>query len=323
MKAAVYDKYGPLEVLGVQDVSKPPIREDGVLVEIHSASVNYANPALIRGKPFMIRLMTGALLKPKYRIPGGDIAGRVVEVGQSVELFKPGDEVYGDLSSDGFGGFAEYVVAPERALWIKPANINFHEASAVPQAGLVALQGLRKAGIKPGQKTLIVGASGGIGTFAIQLAKYFGTEVTGVCSTRNLELVLSLGADHVIDYTREDFSRSNQKYDIVLATAGYRSIFDYRKSLSPEGVYIMAGGSMSQVFQAMAGPLIALGSKKIMRNLYHQVCQRDLDFMKKVIEAGKVKPVIDRVYTLDDIIEALGYYEKGRSRGKVVISLKY
>ena len=320
MKAIVCTEYGPPELLRLQEVERPVPGDDQVLVRVHASSVNFANRALVTGDPFIVRLMVGGLREPKVRIPGGDIAGRVEEVGAGVTQFKPGDEVYGDLADRGFGGFAEYVAADENSLALKPANLTFEQAAAVPQAAVVALQGLRNLGqIQSGQKVLIVGASGGIGTFGVQLAKAFGAEVTGVCSTRNLDLVRSIGADHVIDYTREDFAAGEQRWDLILATAGYRSIFDYKRALAPEGTYVMTGGSMAQVFQAMAGPLVALGSGKKMVNLSQKANQEDLAFMAELIEAGKVVPVIDRSYPLSEVPQALDYYGQGHARGKVVI----
>jgi NADPH:quinone reductase-like Zn-dependent oxidoreductase len=324
MKAIVYTKYGPPDVLNLEEVQKPTPDDDEVLVEIHAASVNYANPALVRGEPFMLRLY-GGLREPKYKIPGGDIAGRVEAVGRNVKQFQPGDEVFGDISDCGFGAFAEYVSAPENALALKPANISFEAAAAVPQAALVALQGLRDKGqIQAGQKVLINGASGGNGTFAVQIAKSFGAEVTGVCSTRNVDLVRSIGADRVIDYTQEDFTQNGQRYDLILAVAGYRSIFDYKRALSPRGIYVSAGGSMAQIYQAMLlGPLISMTGSKKLTHLYQRPNQKDLVFMKGLLEAGKVVPVIDRCYPLNEVAEALRYYEERHSQGKVVITVKH
>ena len=217
MKAIVYNKYGPPDVLELKEVEKPIPKDNQVLVKVHAASVNYGNLVLLKGKPFLARFAFG-LLKPKYSIPGGDIAGRVEAVGKNVKQFQPGDEVFGDLSGCGWGGFAEYVSVPENVLALKPANMSFEEAAAVPMAAVTALQGLRDKGkIQSGQKVLINGASGGVGTFAVQIAKSFGAEVTGVCSTRNLDIVRSIGADHVIDYTKEDFTEKTQRYDLILA----------------------------------------------------------------------------------------------------------
>src|ERR1700693_4397814 len=280
---------------------------------------------MVRGKPFLARIGFG-LLKPTHKIPGSDIAGRVEAVGKNIKQFKVGDEVFGQVS---WGAFAEYVCVPETALSLKPANLSFGEAAAVPEASLVALQGLRDKGqMKPGQKVLIYGASGGNGTFAVQLAKSFGAEVTGVCSTRNVGLVRSIGADHVIDYTKEDFNKNGQQYDLILATAGYRSIFDYKRALSPKGRYVATGGSMrgpkamAQVYQALLlGPLISMTGKKKFSILTLRIHQRDLLFIKGLIEAGKVKPVLDRRYPLSEVAEALRYYEEGHARGKVVITV--
>ncbi len=322
MKAIVCTKYGPLDVLKLEEIQKPTPGDDEVLVEVHASCVNYNNLANVKGKLFVARLWLG-LLKPKDKIPGGDIAGRVEAVGRNVRQFQPGDEVFGNLDLCGCGAFAEYVCVHENVLALKPANISFEEAAAVAQAAVVALQGLRDKGqIQTGQKVLIYGASGGIGTFAVQIAKSFGAEVTGVCSTKNLDMVRSIGADHVIDYTQEDFTQNGQRYDLILATAGYRSIFDYKRALSPKGIYVMTGGSMAQVYQAVfLGPFISMTGSKKLGNLMGKLGQKDLVFMKELIEAGKVKPVIDRRYTLSAVAEALRYYEEGHTRGKVVIAM--
>lgn len=323
MKVIVYENYGPPDVLHLKEVEKPASKDDEVLVKVHATSVNYSDWAFVRGKPFPVRFVSG-LLKPK-KILGADIAGRIETVGKKVKQFQPGDEVFGDISGCGWGGFAEYVSVAENALVLKPANITFAEAAAVPQAAVVALQGLRNKGkIQPGQKVLINGASGGIGTFAVQIAKSFGAEVTGVCSTRNLEMVLSIGADNTIDYTREDFAENKQCYDLVLAAAGYRSIFDYKRALSPGGIYVMTGGSMKQVMQAnLLGPAISkTGGKKLVA-LFHRTNQNDLAFIKGLIEAGKVVPVIDKSYSFSEVAEALSYYGEGHARGKVVITVEH
>ncbi len=321
MKAIVYTKYGSPDVLQLKEVAKPTPKNNEVLVEVRASSVNFSTLGFVRGKPFMARLWSG-LLKPKFK-PGNDIAGRVEAVGRNIKQFRPGDEVFGDLSGCGFGAFAEYVCAPETALALKPAKLSFEEAAAVPEAALVALLGLREKGqIQKGQKVLIYGASGGIGTFAVQIAKSFGAEVSGVCSTRNLAMVLSIGADHVIDYTKEDFVKNGQQYNLILATAGYRSIFDYKRALCPGGTYVATGGAMAQIFQALLlGPLLSLTGNKKLTNLYMTPSRKDLLLMKELIEAGKVKPVIDRCYTLRQAAEALKYYAHGHAGGKVVITL--
>jgi NADPH:quinone reductase-like Zn-dependent oxidoreductase len=317
----VYTEYGPPDVLQLKEIAVPAPKDDEVLVKVHAAAVNYGDWAFVRGKPFLVRLMGAGLLRPKTTILGADIAGRVEAVGRDAKQFQPGDEVFGDISTSGFGGFAEYVLVPETALAPKPANLTFEEAAAVSQAAVVALQGLRNEGqIQPGQDILIVGASGGVGTFAVQIAKSFGAKVTGVCSTRNLDLVRSIGADQVIDYTQEDFAENEGGWDLIVATAGYRSIFDYKRALRPQGIYVMSGGSLAQVLQAgILGPMVSeKGGRKLM-NLAATPDQKDLVYVKELLEAGKVVPVIDRRYPLSELPEALRYYGQGHARGKVVI----
>jgi NADPH:quinone reductase-like Zn-dependent oxidoreductase len=264
------------------------------------------------------------LFKPKDTILGTDVAGRIEAVGRSAKQFQPGDEVYGDLSACGHGGFAEYVAVPENAVALKPANLTFEEAAAVPLAAVTALQGLRDNGqIRPGQKVLINGASGGVGTFAVQIAKSFGAEVTAVCSTRNVDMARSLGADHVIDYTQTDFTKSGQQYDLIFAVSGYHPISAYHRALSPKGIYVMVGGSGAQLFQAMLlGPWLSRSTGKRMDVLSAQPSQKDLVFMKDLLEAGKVAPVIDRRYTLPEVPDAIRYLEAGHARGKVVITVE-
>ncbi|MNI30550.1 alcohol dehydrogenase [compost metagenome] len=324
MKAIVYLKYGSPDVLQLKEVEKPTPNDDGVLIKIHAVSLNAGDWHLLRGDPFLLRLAAG-LLKPKNTILGADIAGRVEAVGKNVKEFKPGDEVFGDISRFGWGGFAEYVSVPEQALVLKPANITFEEAAATTVAAVTALQALRDKGhIQPGQKVLINGASGGVGTFAVQIAKTFGAEVTGVCSTAKMEMVRSLGADHVIDYTKEDFTQNGQKYDLIIAANGYHPISDYKRALTPKGTYVMTGGSMAQMFQAiLLGPWISMTGSKKMGNLMTKPNKKDLSFMKELLEAGKVVPVIDRCYPLSEAAEALRYLEKGHARGKIVITLEH
>jgi NADPH:quinone reductase-like Zn-dependent oxidoreductase len=270
-----------------------------------------------------MRLMGIGFLKPKKTIPGAAIAGRVEAVGKNVMQFKPGDAVFGDLSDCGWGGFAEYVCSSENALALKPANLTFEQAAAVPLAAVTALQGLRGKGqIQPGQKVLINGASGGVGTFAVQLARAFGAEVTAVCSTGNVDLVRSLGADHVIDYTQEDFTKNGQSYDLIIAANGYHPISDYKRALSPTGIYVTTGGSEAQMYQAMLqGRWISMTGSKKMSNMLAKPNQKDLLFMKELLEAGTVRPVIDRSYPLSEVPEALRYLEEGHARGKVVITV--
>src|SRR5436309_8575502 len=302
MKAIVYTKYGSPDVLQLKEVAKPTPKDNEVLVKVHAASVNAGDWHLLRAKPFLMRLMGYGLLKPKHTILGSDIAGWVEAVGRNITQFQSGDEVFGNTAKYGFGGFAEYVSVPEEALVLKPTTLSFEEAAAVPQAALTALQGLRDKGhIQKGQKVLINGASGGIGTCAVQLAKSFEAEVTAVCSTRNLDIVRSIGADQVIDYTQEDFTRNGQRYDLILAVNGYHSISAYKRALNPEGTYVTTGGSNAQMFQTMLlGPLISRTGRQKMGNSAHQPNQKDLAFMKELLEAGKVVPVIDRRYPLGE-----------------------
>lgn len=269
----------------------------------------------------MNRLMFG-LRRPKIRILGCDIAGRVEAVGGEIRRLQPGDEVFGDLSGSGFGGFAEYVCAGEDALAPKPAGMTFEEAAAMPQAGLLALQGLRsRGGVRLGQKVLINGAGGGAGTFAVQIAKSLGAEVTGVDSARKLDLMRSLGADHVIDYTLEDFTRSGQRYDWILDLAAHHSILEYYRALNREGVWVMVGGASVLALQAiLLGPLISLATRKKLGLLMHKA-NKGLDVMTELFEAGRVRPVIDRTYALSEVPEALRYFGEGLARGKVVITV--
>jgi NADPH:quinone reductase-like Zn-dependent oxidoreductase len=320
MKAIVYVKYGSPDVLHLKEVDNPTPRDSEVLIKIRAASVNAADLHFLRADPFLIRLYSG-FLKPKNKILGADIAGRVEALGSNVKRFKLGDEVFGDISACGRGGFAEYVCARENALALKPANLSFEEAAAVPMAAVTALQGLRNKGkIQSGQKVLINGASGGVGTFAVQIAKSFGAEVTAVCSTKNIEMARSIGADHVVDYTQEDFTKNGEYYDLILAVNGNRSISEYKRSLSSKGTYVMSGGSMKQVFQAiLLGPWISMIGSKKMGNLFAKPNNADLVFIKELLEAGKVKPIIDRRYPLSEVADALRYLEEGHAQGKIVI----
>jgi len=325
MKAIVYTKYGSPDVLQLKEVEKPFPKDNEVLIKVHTASVNYADWGLLNGKPFIVRIIAGGILKPKNTILGADIAGRIEAVGRNAKQFQQGDDVFGELSGCGWGGFAEYVCASENALVLKPTRTTFEEAAAVPMAALTALQGLRDKGqIQPGQKVLINGASGGVGTFAVQIAKSFGAEVTGVCSSKNLDIARSIGADQVIDYTQEDFTKSGQRYDLILAANGYHSISDYKRVLSPEGIYVCSGGSMAQIFQAMLlGPWISMTGSKKMGSVAAKTNTKDLVFMKELLEAGKVVPVIDRRYPLSEIAEAIGYLGEGHARGKIVITVEH
>ena len=323
MKAIVNTQYGSPDVLQLKEIERPTPTDDEVLVKVYAVSVNSADLHLLRADPFLIRLSSG-LFKPKNKILGSDIAGRVDVVGSNVKQFKVGDEVFGDISACGWGGFAEYACAREDAFALKPANLSFEEAAAVPMAAVTALQGIRHAGgIQPGQKVLINGASGGVGSFAVQLAKSSGAEVTAVCSTRNVEMARSLGADHVIDYLQEDFTKNGKQYDLILATNGDRSISDYRRALSPKGIYVQTGGSMRQMSQAMIqGPWSSkTGSQKMGNMGVAKPNQNDLVILKELLEAGKVKSVIDRTYPLSEVADAIRYLEEGHARGKVVITV--
>lgn len=322
MKAIVCNKYGSPDVLELKEVEKPIPTENQVLVKIHAASLNFSNLVLLKGKPFLSRLAFG-LLKPKFSIPGGDIAGIVEAAGKNAQQFQPGDEVFGDLSSFGWGGFAEYVAVSENALALKPANISFEEAAALPMAGVTALQGLRDEGkIKSGQKVLIYGASGGVGTFAVQIAKSFGAEVTGVCSSRNIDILQSLGADHVIDYTKDDFTQKAERYDLILGVNGSNQLSTYKRLLKPNGIFVNTGSSEAQLFQTLVlGPIISMTGNKKISNLLHRTNQKDLNDMKELLEAGQVRSVIDRRYKLRDISEAFNYFQEGHAQGKVVLNV--
>lgn len=325
MKAIICTKYGSPDVLQLQEVAKPSPQDDEVLIKIHAASVNSRDWRMMRANPFFMRLMRGGFLRPKNKILGGDVAGRIEAIGRYVKQFKPGDEVFGYFpSATGRGTFAEYVCANENAITLKPANLTFEQVAAVPVAALTALQGLRdKGNIQPGQKVLINGASGGVGTFAVQIAKALGAEVTAVCSTRNLEMARSIGADHVIDYKKENFTRNGQHYDLILAVNGYHPISDYLRALSPAGIYVVAGGSMLQLFQAarQAQQTSKSGGQKIFVVSLVQ-SQKDLVFMKELLESGKVVPVIDKCFPLSKTTEALRYFEEVHPKGKVVITVE-
>ncbi|MGO8950337.1 MAG: NAD(P)-dependent alcohol dehydrogenase [Ktedonobacterales bacterium] len=323
MRAIVCHHYGSPDILALERVPKPVARDNEVLVKIQAASVNAFDCSFITGKPVLARLFFG-LQKPRHAIPGADLAGRVEAVGRQVTQFKPGDEVFGDLFSCGLGAFAEYVAAPEDALALKPAKVTFEAAAAVPMAAVTALQGLRNTGhLQAGERVLVQGASGGVGTFAIQLAKAFGADVTAVCGTRNVDIARSIGADQVIDYTQEDFTKSARRYDLILAVNGYHPILDYRQALRPKGRYVVTGGSGAQMFQSMfLGPWISLIGNKQVRGYMTRITQEDLVLMHVLLEAGKVVPVIDRHYPLGEVAEALRYVAAGHARGKVVITME-
>ena len=333
MKAIVYTKYGSPDVLRLEEVQKPAPRENEALVRIHATSVNAADLETLRGK-WSARF--AGPLGPGHKILGTDIAGRIEAVGRNVKQFQPGDEIWGDLSLLGYGAFAEYVCVPENGLRLKPAAMSFEQAAAVPSAGGVALQNLRgagspsfslilsdKGGIRPGQKVLINGAGGGVGTFAVQIAKSRGAEVTGVDRPDKFDMLRSIGADHVVDYVREDFTRNGQSYDLVLDVVASRSISDYKRALSPGGVFVMVGGSLPAILQAfLLGPLVSMtGSRKTGIVMWKPNDRPDLEILAELFASGKVVPVIDRSYPLNETADALRYVEAGNARGKVVITV--
>jgi NADPH:quinone reductase-like Zn-dependent oxidoreductase len=317
MKAIIFTEYGSPDVLQLKEIEKPVPGDNEILVKVHAASANPADWHTMRAEPFLARTANG-LLKPRVPRLGADLAGRVEAIGKNVTEFKPGDDVFGELPLDGLGSFAEYVCSTEDALALKPAGLTFEQAAAVPLAGFTALQGLRDKGkIKAGQKVLINGASGGIGTLAVQIAKSFGTEVTGVTSTRNLDLVRSIGADQVIDYTREDVTQKDQKYDLIFDTVGNLSIAGCKRILTSDGICSVAGfTTMSHLFGVML-----FGGKQVGMMETANSNKKDLLFLKELLESGKLVPVIDRQYSLAETAEAIRYLETGRARGKVVIKV--
>src|SRR5215210_804622 len=324
MKAMVNMQYGSPDVLELTEVEKPTPSDDEVLLKVHATSVNPADWHLLRGEPYIARLQLG-LGKPKYSILGCDVAGHVEAVGRNVTMLQPGDEVFGSPFMHGFGAFAECVCVSEDLLAPKPATLSFDHAAAVPLAASTALQGLRDHGrIEPGHKVLIIGASGGVGTFAMQIAKSFDAEVSGVCSTRNVEMVRSLGADHIIDYTQEDFTQSGQKYDLIFQLAGTRSPSECRGALTPKGTLVLSSGesdgrwigAVDRIIKALV--LSPFVSQK-MASFTVKPNKEDLQFLKQLIEAGKLTPVIDRTYPLSEVPEAIRYLGNGHARGKVVV----
>ena len=321
MKAILYTNYGAPDVLQLQEVEKPTPKDHQVLVKVHAASVNALDWRPFTMPSLLIRLMSGGATKPRDPSVGVDVAGTVESVGKEVTEFKPGDEVFGVAP----GSFAEYVANGASNFAHKPANISFEQAAAIPVAAFTALQGLRDKGqIQAGQKVLIDGATGGVGIFAVQIAKVFGAEVTAVCSTRNLDMVRSIGADHVIDYTREDFTKNGQRYDLILAVNGYHPILGYRRTLSPQGICVVAGGAISQIIQALLlGRLLSrIGSKKIGFMGIATTSQEDLLFLKELLESGKVVSIIDKSYPLSETAQAIKYIIEEHGQGKVIISVE-
>ncbi|MEI7011777.1 NAD(P)-dependent alcohol dehydrogenase [Leptospira licerasiae] len=323
MKAIVYENYGSTEVLKLKEVSKPVPKENEILIKVQVASVNAADWRMMKADPFLVRFYAGLFKPKKISILGADVAGTVEEVGRNITKFRPGDEVFGDVFASGFGGFAEYKCGKEDEFVLKPSNLSFENVAALPLAGMTALHSLRNFGkIQAGQEVLINGASGGVGTFAIQLAKYFGANVTAVCSTSKKEMAISLGANHVIDYTKEDFTKNGKKYDLIVGVNGYHSLSEYKASLNPKGRYVMAGGGTAQLFQALLlGPFVSLTSDRKIVAASSQPNQKDLLFLSELMKSDKIKSVIDRRYTLEEVPEAIRYVEEGHAGGKVIIKV--
>ena len=321
MKAIVYRRYGSPDILRLEDVDKPVPKDGDVLVRVHAASINPLDWHLLRGKPYIVRPTSG-WRKPKRNIPGVDVAGVVEAVGRDVTLVKPGDEVFGEKTR----ACAEYVCGPEKLFVHKPANVTLEQAAAIPVGGVTALQALREKGqIQPGQKVLINGASGGVGTFAVQLARHFGAEVTGVTSTPNLELVRSIGAHHVVDYTQDDFTLSGEHYDLIIDNAGNRSLMAMRRALAPGGTVVIVGASkgnwIGPIARMLAGQQMSRFGNKTFKSMLTDIERDDLLFLKDLVDAGTVTPVIDRRYPLSEVPEAIRYLETMRARGKVIITV--
>jgi NADPH:quinone reductase-like Zn-dependent oxidoreductase len=323
MKAIVYTQYGSPDVLRLEEVAQPTPKPDQVLIKVHAASINAADKLFLKGESALVRLMAGGLNRPKNTVLGSDVAGIVEAVGAGVTGFKPGDAVLGDLANAGFGGLAEYAVIPQQFVALKPDGLSFETAAALPLAGVTALQAVRdKAQVKAGQQVLVYGASGGVGTYVVQIAKLLGAEVTAVCSTGKIELVRGLGADHIIDYTKEDFLQSGRQYDVILAANGYRPIGDYQRALKPGGTYAMVGGTMPQIFQALLlGPLRSMVSGKRLLAVNAKSTPADLATLAEWTAKGKIKPVIDHQYPLREAAEAFRYLVAGHARGKVVVQV--
>src|SRR6266540_522010 len=321
MKAIVYYKYGSPDVLRLENVEMPTPKDNEVLIKVQAVSVNRSDWEGLRGKPLYARI--GGLIKPNNKILGSDVAGTVEAVGKDVKQFKPGDEVFGLMLNYG-GGFAEYACKSEKALALKPAGMTFEQAAAIPQAAFIALQGIREKGqVQPGQKVLINGAGGGTGTFAIQLAKLAGAEVTGVDNAEKLDFMRSLGADHVIDYTKQDFTKNGKQYDFILDLIAYRSAFAYARALKPNGSYYAVGGSVATFLQfLLIGPWIRRASGKHVRVLAVQRNRKDLEYITELCKTRKIIPVIDKRYSLSEVPEALRYLGEGRAKGKVVITVE-
>jgi NADPH:quinone reductase-like Zn-dependent oxidoreductase len=321
MNAIVQTEYGSSDLLSLQEVDKPVVTDNGVLVRVCATSVNSGDWRLMRGTPFLTRLMFGGILKPKFKTLGMDVAGYVEAVGKEVTKFQVGDEVFGDLSEFGFGAFAEYVCVMEAALVLKPLNISFEQAATVPCAALTALQGLRDCGkIKSGQKVLINGASGGVGSFAVQIARAFGAEVSAVCSTNKIEMMQAIGADHIIDYKKTDITKNGQHYDLIVDVAAYRSVFDYSAILKADGMYVLIGGAIARLFLVLLfGSVISKIMRRKVKCLLVKPNQLDLIILKDMIEAGKIAPFIDQTYSLREVPMAIRQIEQRQVKGKIAI----
>jgi NADPH:quinone reductase-like Zn-dependent oxidoreductase len=321
MKAIVYSRYGPPDALALKDIDQPMVNDDAALVRVRAAAVGKGDWLTVKGLPYIARMRYG-LTKPKHPVPGFDVAGRIEAVGRKVTQLRPGDEVFGWCD----GSFAEYAAVPEDQLALKPANLTFEQAAAVPISGFAALQALRDTGgVKPGQKVVIIGASGGVGSFAVQLAKAFGAEVTGVCSTKSVEMVRSIGADHVVDYTQEDFTRTGQRYDLILEMAGNRSLADLRRALSPTGTLVLVGGSGGKWFmgtgRTLRAVVLSLFARQRLRSFFSKPREADLVVLKELIDAGKLTPVLDRTFALSEAPEAISYVGERSTQGKTVITV--
>ncbi len=323
MKAITQDTYGSADVLRLEEIDKPEIGDDDLLVRVHAAGVDPGVWHMMTGLPYLMRIMGFGFRAPKVRVCGTDFAGRVEAVGKNVTEFQPGDEVYGTCK----GAFAEYACVQKDELALKPANLAFAQAAAIPSSALTALQGLRDQGeVEPGQRVLIIGAAGGVGTFAVQLAKAFGAEVTGVCSTSKVELVRSIGADDVIDYTRDDFTQMGRPYDVILDTAGNRPLSHLRRGLTPGGTLVIVGGEeggrwLGGTDRQMRALVLSLFVRHRLRSFIAETRREDLELLSELVEAGKVTPVIDRTYALSEAPEAIRHLEEGHARGKGVITV--
>ena len=323
MKAVVYTKYGSPAVLQIQEIEKPIPKENEVLIRIYAASVNSWDWDLLKGTPFLVRII-GGLFKPRHKILGADIAGKVEAVGNNVKDFKPGDEVFGDIAGNGFGGFAEYVAVPEKLLAKKSAAMTFEQAASLPQAGLLALQGLRYKGtIKQGDEILINGAGGGVGTIGLQYAKSLGAVVTCVDKTEKFEMLRSLGADYFIDYTKEDYTRNGKQYDRVLDVIAHRNVADYKRALKPGGTFAMIGGSMGGLLLQFIfiWPILSRFSNKKLGLMGYKPTRKDLEYLNLLFEEGKLIPFIDKSYPLEEVSAAFRYFSDGNIKGKIIINI--